>query len=169
MSPDRGGKGVSDVNRVLLTGRITTDVQLRTARGGTVLATLRLAVPRRKRQGEDMGAVFIDVVCFDKQAENCAKYLCKGSRIGIDGRLEYSEWETSEGQRRSKHEIVAQEVQFLDMRVADIEMPTADEDEPAPSAPDADTADPEVDEPTIGSPARTASRSTKKELAGVAS
>lgn len=74
-----------------------------------------------------------------------------------------------EGQRRSKHEIVAQEVQFLDMRVADIEMPTADEDEPAPSAPDADIADSEVDEPSTASTARKPSGSKEKQPVGAAS
>jgi len=56
---------------------------------------------------------FFDIVVFGKQAENCSQYLEKGSPVAIDGRLRSRSWETPEGQKRSKVEVVAESVQFL--------------------------------------------------------
>lgn len=103
------------VNRVFLTGRLTADPDLKVAgQSQTTICSMRLAVARRKTNGNDRGAIYIDVTAFERQAQNCAKYLRKGSRVAIDGRLEHSEWKAENGQTRSKHEVVAQEVEFLD-------------------------------------------------------
>lgn len=103
------------VNRILLIGRLTADPDLKVAgESKTVICTMRLAVQRRKTNGTDRGAIYIDVTAFERQAQNCAKYLRKGSRVAIDGRLEHSQWTAEDGQKRAKHEIVAQEVEFLD-------------------------------------------------------
>lgn len=123
------------VNRIVLSGRLTADPVLRVAGDSkAVICTMRLAIQRRRSNGQDKGAVFIDVTTFDRQAQNCAKYLRKGARVAIDGRLEYSQWKTENGQLHSKHEVIAQEVEFLDPAKAPADQPQpTPEDQPADS------------------------------------
>lgn len=123
------------VNRIVLSGRLTADPQLRVAGDNqAVICTMRLAIQRRRNGNVDRGAVFIDVTTFDRQAQNCAKYLRKGARVLIDGRLEYSQWKTENGQIHSKHEVIAQEVEFLDPAKAQAPEPQpTPEDQPADS------------------------------------
>ena len=130
------------VNRIVLSGRLTADPQLRVAgENQAVICTMRLAIQRRRTGNVDRGAVFIDVTAFDRQAQNCAKYLRKGARVCIDGRLEYSQWKAEDGQPRSKHEVIAQEVEFLDPAKAPAHQPPpTPEDQPADS-PDAASND----------------------------
>ena len=80
---------------------------------GTQVCTLRLASNRAPKDGKDQGAVFVDVVTFNRLAEAVAENLEKGRQVAITGRLEYRQWETPEGSPRSKHEIIANQVQFL--------------------------------------------------------
>src|SRR3954468_1880204 len=102
------------MNNVTLTGRLTQDPTIRTA-GDMQICDLRLAVPRRKgRDGEDRGAVFIDVATFGPLAKSCAQYLAKGRRAAVQGRLELDEWEAQDGSPRRRHKIVADSVEFLD-------------------------------------------------------
>lgn len=125
------------VNRILLSGRLTADPDLRVAgESKTVICTMRLAVQRRRTGNVDRGAVFVDVTAFDRQAQNCAKYLRKGARVAIDGRLEYSQWVADDGTNRSKHEVIAQEVEFLDPAKA-----AADDPRPTPEDQSADSQD----------------------------
>lgn len=128
------------VNRIVLAGRLTADPQLRVAgESQAVICTMRVAIQRRRTANQDRGAVFIDVTTFDRQAQNCAKFLRKGARVAIDGRLEYSQWKTPEGQIRSKHEVIAQEVEFLDSAKAKAPEPQpTPEDQSAPSPEHAD-------------------------------
>ena len=79
---------------------------------------MRLAITRRPRGDEDQGAVFIDVVAFDGLAVACASALGKGSKVLIDGRLEHRAWQARDGSKRSRHEVIAQEVVFLDTPTA---------------------------------------------------
>lgn len=133
------------VNRIVLAGRLTSDPQLRVAgESKAVICTMRLAIQRRRTGNTDRGAVFVDVVAFDRQAQNCAKYLRKGARVAIDGRLEFSQWKADDGQIRSKHEVIAQEVEFLDPAKAPANRPAPQpEDQPADS-PDAASNDDNV-------------------------
>ena len=102
------------MNNVTLTGRLTQDPTIRTA-GELEICDLRLAVPRRKgRDGEDRGAVFINVATFGPLAKNCAQYLAKGRRAAVQGRLELDEWEAQDGSPRRRHKIIADSVEFLD-------------------------------------------------------
>ena len=99
------------MNSVQLIGRLTRDPELRLPAGeGKEFCRMRVAVPR-----PDAGAqpVYVDVVCFDGQASACADHLGKGRRIGVEGRLDYSEWEAEDGSKRSRHEVVARRVDFL--------------------------------------------------------
>ena len=102
------------MNSVTLTGRLTQDPQKRTA-SEMEICDMRLAVQRRRgRDGEDRGAVFIDVTAFQGLAKTCGQRLSKGSRIGVQGRLELDEWETQDGSPRRRHKVVAEQVEFLD-------------------------------------------------------
>ncbi len=102
-------------NKVILMGNLTRDPELRYIPSGTAVATLRLAVNNRYRQGEEWkdDVCYVDVTVWGKQAENCNEYLSKGSGVLVEGRLSYRTWESDEGQTRSKHEVVANTVRFL--------------------------------------------------------
>jgi len=108
-----------DINRVTLVGRLTRDPELRHLPSGTPV--LQLGVACNGRQKDEAGSWtdkpnFFDVKIFGNQAEMLAQHLAKGRRIGIDGRLDWSSWEAQDGSKRSKVEIVAFQVQFLDSR-----------------------------------------------------
>jgi single-strand DNA-binding protein len=97
-------------------GRLTKDPELRYLPNGTPKAELRLATSRewKDRNGEQQKDVcYIDIVVWSRQAEIVKQYLSKGRQIFVEGRLDFQEWER-DGQRRSKHQIVADRVQFLD-------------------------------------------------------
>ncbi len=100
------------MNSITLTGRLTADPD--TTHSATAVTQFRLAIQRRRsRNGEDRGAVYVDVVSFGGLAESCAQYLAKGRQVAVSGRLELDEWETDAGERRSRHKVVADEVEFL--------------------------------------------------------
>ena len=102
------------MNSINLTGRLTADPEMRSTHSATAVTDYRLAVQRRRsREGEDRGAVYVDVVSFGGLAESCARYLEKGRQVAVSGRLELDEWETDAGKRRSRHKVVADEVEFL--------------------------------------------------------
>jgi single-strand DNA-binding protein len=112
------------MNSVNLIGRLTADPELRASGSGTSVGHLRLAVQRSKgKDGEDRGADFVDIVTFGRQAEVCSEYLAKGRRVGIIGRLNHSEWETDDGSRRQKLEVIAENVEFLDGARSDSDEP----------------------------------------------
>ncbi|MGO9341447.1 MAG: single-stranded DNA-binding protein [Acidimicrobiales bacterium] len=101
-------------NAVVLVGNVTRDPELRFTPSGQATATFGLAVNRRwqNRQTQEWeeATSFFDVVCWRDMAENAAESLSKGSRIIVSGRLEQRSWETSDGDRRSKVEVVADEI-----------------------------------------------------------
>ncbi len=102
------------MNQISLIGRLTADPETRAGEKHEA-ATFRLAIPRRnRRDGEDAGAVFIDVVSFDGLAKTVADHLTKGRQVAVTGRLEQAEWTNQEGEYRSKHQVIADEVAFLD-------------------------------------------------------
>jgi single-strand DNA-binding protein len=110
---------MSDINRVTLVGRLTRDPELRALPSGTSVLNLGLAVNGRQKdqQGNWVDKPnFFDVKVFGGQAEMLANHLAKGRRVGVDGRLDWSSWEAQDGSKRSKVEVVAQSVQFLDSR-----------------------------------------------------
>jgi single-strand DNA-binding protein len=108
-----------DINRVTIVGRLTRDPELAHLPSGT--AVLKLGVAVNGRQKDDAGnwtdkPNFFDVKVFGNQADALSQHLAKGRRVGVDGRLDWSSWEAQDGSKRSKVEIVAQSVQFLDSR-----------------------------------------------------
>ena len=107
---------MASLNKVLMIGRLTKDPDLRYLPSGVPKATARLASSRTywDRQGEKQQDVcYIDVVFWQRKAEVVKEYLTKGRQILIEGRLDFQEWET-DGQRRSRHQIVADRFEFLD-------------------------------------------------------
>jgi single-strand DNA-binding protein len=109
---------VAGFNKVILMGNLTRNPELRYTPSGTPVASFGLAVSRRFKQGEDLKeeVCFVDIVVFGKQAEHCGQYLSKGNGAIIEGRLQQRRWETEDGQKRSKHEVVAQTVTFMPKR-----------------------------------------------------
>ena len=102
-------------NKVLLMGNLTRDPELRFTASGTAVAGFGLAVNRRYKSGNEWKdeVCYVDITVWGKQGENCAEYLNKGSGVFVEGRLHMRSWETEEGQKRNKLEVVANNVQFL--------------------------------------------------------
>lgn len=108
---------IFSINRVVLVGRLTRDVELRELPSGRSVSSMRIACngSRRDTEGNRVDRPnFFDVSVFGPSAESVARYMRKGSRVGIDGRLEWREWETDGQERRQAVSIVADVVQFLD-------------------------------------------------------
>jgi single-strand DNA-binding protein len=111
---------MANINRVVLVGNLTKDPELKSTSGGTSLCKLRIAVNTRRKdetgQWVDKPNYF-DVTVWGNQAESCAQYLSKGRPVGIDGRLEWREWDATDGSgKRQAVEVVAESVQFLGSR-----------------------------------------------------
>ena len=103
------------INRVVLTGRLTKEVDLRYTPNGVPVATFTLAVNRTfsNQQGEKE-TDFINIVVWRKQAENAANYLKKGNLAGVDGRIQTRNYEGQDGKRVYITEVLAESVQFLE-------------------------------------------------------
>jgi single-strand DNA-binding protein len=105
-----------------LIGNLTKDPELRYTPDGIPVSSLRIAVGRRFKQASDKAeagdnnqantADFFTVVVWRRLAEICCEYLKKGKQVAIDGRLQSRSWETSDGQKRSTVEVVAENVQL---------------------------------------------------------
>jgi single-strand DNA-binding protein len=108
---------MASFNKVMLTGNLTRDPELRFTANGSAVASFGLAVNRKFKQGDEWvdDVCFVDITVWGKQGENCAEYLSKGRPAFIEGYLKFSTWE-SDGQKRNKLEVVANTVQFLGSR-----------------------------------------------------
>jgi single-strand DNA-binding protein len=107
----------SNINRVIITGNLTRDPELRSLASGNSVCSLRVACNGRRRnpstnEWEDQPNYF-DVTVWGAQGENCSRFLTKGRGVAVDGRLQWREWTTQEGQKRQAVDIVADSVQFL--------------------------------------------------------
>jgi single-strand DNA-binding protein len=105
------------INRVVLVGRLTRDPELRSLPSGRSVTSLRLACNASRRDAEGNSserANYFDISAFGATAESVCRFTRKGSRVGIDGRLEWREWETAEQEHRQAVSVVADVVQFLD-------------------------------------------------------
>ncbi len=106
---------MASANFVLLIGNLTADPEVRNA-GGSSVSDLRLAVNDRykNKAGEQVETTcFVDVTVWGQQADNCGKYLHKGSPVLVEGRLQFDQWEGKDGAKRSKLRVQANRVQFL--------------------------------------------------------
>jgi single-strand DNA-binding protein len=105
------------INRVVLVGRLTRDPELRALPSGVSVCNLRVACNSSRRDAEgdyQEKPNFFDVSVYGGAAEIVSRYTHKGSRVAVDGRLDWREWETAEGQKRQAVSVVADTVQFLD-------------------------------------------------------
>ncbi len=107
------------INRVVLTGNLTRDPEVRRTQSGMAIMTFGIAVNDRRKNSQtgewEDYANFIDCTMFGSRAEAVSNYLSKGSKIGIEGKLRYSTWER-DGQKRSKLEVIVDELEFLSPR-----------------------------------------------------
>lgn len=136
------------INRVNISGNLTRDPELRATGSGTQILAFGVAVNDRRRnqqtgEWEDVPN-FVDCVVFGARAEPLSRFLSKGSKVAIEGKLRYSSWETKDGQRRSKLEVVVDEVEFLSPRnqqgggaPTSRQAPSYTASAPAPAAPSA--------------------------------
>jgi single-strand DNA-binding protein len=119
---------MANINRVVLVGNLTKDPELKHTPSGTAVCSLRIAVNSRRRdeagQWVDKPNYF-DVSIFGNQAESSAQYLSKGRPVGIDGRLDWREWEAQDGSKRQAVQIIAESVQFLGSKGDDSEARSA--------------------------------------------
>ena len=108
------------INRVVISGNLTRDPELRSTGSGMSVLKLGVAVnDRRKNQqtGEwEDYPNFVDVTVFGARGEALSRFLSKGSKVAIEGKLRWSQWESQAGEKRSKLEVVADEVEFLSSR-----------------------------------------------------
>lgn len=102
-------------NKVILIGNLTRDPEVRYTPNGVAVASFTLAINRRYKQAEKVKdeVSYIDVVAFGSLAEACGHYVKKGASVLIDGRLQQRRWETEDGQKKSKVEVVAEVVKFI--------------------------------------------------------
>jgi single-strand DNA-binding protein len=141
----------TNLNVVVITGNLTKDPELSNTQGGTAVCRLRVAVNSRRRDegGEWVDKPnYFDVTVWGAQGENCANYLSKGRPVAVQGRLDWREWEASDGSgKRQAVQIIANTVQFLGSRdgggqgggngfqpSSDVPADTSDFDQPAPAA-----------------------------------
>lgn len=101
------------MNSANLIGNLVRDPELRYAQSGTAVVNFTIAVQRRMTKDGEQQADFIKVIAFNKQAENIAKYLVKGSKAGVTGRIQTGSYDNKEGQKVYITEIIANEVEFL--------------------------------------------------------
>jgi single-strand DNA-binding protein len=110
----------TNINRVVMTGNLTADPELRSLPSGMSVCSLRIACNTRRKDGASGEWVdkpnYFNVTVWGAQGENAAKYLSKGRPVAIDGRLEWREWESQDGTKRQATDIIADSVQFLGSR-----------------------------------------------------
>jgi single-strand DNA-binding protein len=105
---------MSNINSVVLCGRLGRAPELRVTPNGVSVANFSIAVDRRPSADGSKVTDWIDIVAFTQLAEVCTKYLDKGSMVGIEGRLQVREWEAKDGSgKRRTTEVIADNVQFL--------------------------------------------------------
>lgn len=140
------------INRVNITGNLTRDPELRATQSGSQVLSFGVAVNDRRRnprtgEWEDYPN-YVDCTMFGTRAEAVSRYISKGSKVAIEGKLRYSSWER-DGQRRSKLEVIVDDIEFMNARPASSPSasPAAGGGEPqytVPEAPALEIADEDI-------------------------
>ena len=137
------------INRVVISGNLTRDPELRSTAGGTAVLGFGVAVNDRRRnpqtgEWEDYPN-FVDCTMFGARADGIAKYLSKGTKVAIEGKLRWSQWER-DGQKRSKLEVIVDEIEFMSSRYSNNEAsaPAQQQQSPIPAPPDLSVYDEEI-------------------------
>lgn len=109
---------MSDINKVLIIGRLTRDIEIKTTNNGGFVGKFSLASNRKEKSGDTWTEKpgFFDCVVFGKSAEILKQYTRKGSKLCVDGSLRWSSWEGTDGKKQSKVEIHVEGFQFLDAK-----------------------------------------------------
>ena len=123
---------MANYNRVILMGNLTRDPELRYTPNGSAVVNFSIAVNRRYKVDNEKReeTSFFDIVFFGKRAETIAEYMKKGRPLLVEGRLQQRRWETDEGQKRSKVEVVGENFQFMGGRGQDSPRPGSDSEPP---------------------------------------
>jgi len=124
------------MNRATIIGNLTKDPELRSTATGKSVCTFTVAVNRPK-YGDKQETDFLPVVVWNERGENCAKYLAKGRKVAVSGRIQTRSYETQDGNRRYVTEIVADDVEFLTPKATGAAPPPEDGDAPHRNYPDA--------------------------------
>ncbi len=141
---------MANLNKVFLMGNLTRNPELRYTPSGTAVASFGLAVNRNwtGQDGEKKTEVcFVDISAFGRTAEVINEYLSKGNPIFVEGRLQFNQWETKDGQKRSTLRVVAENFQFIGSATKKNEMPGTPDGpglNKAPSTGDADISNEEI-------------------------
>ena len=118
------------MNRVILIGRLTRDPEIRYTQTGKTVASMGIAVDRWGRKSAESNgqptADFFNIVAWEQRAEFCGKYFKKGSRIGVEGRLQSRSYEGKDGIKRNIVEVVAENVEFCDSKNSSYSAPQDD-------------------------------------------
>jgi len=101
------------MNKVFLIGRLSRDPELRHTTSGMAVCQINVAISRPVGQGTEPQTDFINVVVWNKQAENVARYLSKGRQIAVEGRIQTRNYDNNEGKRTYVTEVIANNVEFL--------------------------------------------------------
>lgn len=105
-------------NKIILVGNLTRDIELRYAQSGSAIAKTAIATSRKFTvNGEKKEETcFVDITLFGRSGEVANQYLQKGSKILVEGRLQFEQWVSEDGQKRSKHSVVVEVMQMLGSR-----------------------------------------------------
>ena len=107
------------INRVMISGNLTRDPELKATGSGMSVLKMRMAVNDRRKNAQtgewEDAPNYVDVTMFGSRAESVSRFLSKGSKLAVEGKLRWSEWET-DGQKRSKLEVVADDIEFMSSR-----------------------------------------------------
>ena len=105
------------INRVIVSGYLTRDPELRTTAAGNPVMGFGIAVNDRRKNSQtgewEDYPNFIDCTMFGTRAQSVSRFLSKGSKVALEGKFRWSQWETNEGQKRSKIEIIVDEIEFM--------------------------------------------------------
>ncbi len=107
---------MADLNKVMLIGNLTRDPEVRYTPKGTAVGDLAIALNNSYKAPDGQireEVCYVDIVAWDRQAEVCKQYLQKGAPIFVEGRLQLDQWETKEGEKRSRLRVRAERIQFL--------------------------------------------------------
>ena len=123
------------MNKVFLIGRLSRDPELRHTSSGMAVCQINVAIGRRTGAGKEPETDFINVVVWDKQAENVSKYLAKGRQVAVEGRIQTRSYDNNEGKKTYVTEVVANNVEFLGSMSDNNKAQSASEENPFDSMP----------------------------------
>ena len=107
------------MNKVILIGRLSREPELRYTQSGTPVCQINIAINRPTAQDKEPETDFINVVLWNKQAENVAKYVTKGGQVAVEGRIQTRSYENNEGKKTFVTEVIASNVEFLQIKKND--------------------------------------------------